>query len=351
MIRQFKILLLLLMGCAFPVLAQTQEQTAEVSISTKLERDTILIGDQIGFSIVAKMPSAVKVIFPQVTDTLGNGVEVIGRPAIDSAIANGVATYTMRMLVTSFDSGLAVIPGLAFRLQYMGQIDSIFSPQRAFIVNVLPPDPNKKDIFDVKPPMREPITFAEVAPWVGVGLLFIGVVVLIVLYFVKRKQNKPFLKIFKPAEPAHVLALRELEQIKEQKLWADENQKLYYTKLTDVLRAYLEGRFAIDAQEKTSSEILAELQNTDFNFGSRFQQLQDLLFTSDLVKFAKHLPLINENEQYLNFSIDFVNSTKPEDKPTEAEKTDAHEVADAANTADASNSAEVASDDSSKVAE
>lgn len=329
MIRQFKILLVLLMVCAFPALAQTQN--AEVSVSTKLERDTILIGDQIGFSIVAKMPSAVKVLFPQVADTLGNGVEVIGHPVIDSTIANGLATYTMRMLVTSFDSGVAVIPELVFRLQYSGQIDSIYSPQRAFIVNVLPQNPDQKDIFDVKPPLREPITFAEVAPWVGLGLIVVAVIVFIVMYVIKRKQNKPFLKIFKPAEPAHVVALRELEQIKEQKLWANDNQKLYYTKLTDVLRAYLEGRFGVDAQEKTSSEILAELQNTDFNFGSRFQSLQDLLFTSDLVKFAKHLPLINENEQYLSFSIDFVNSTKPEDKPVDNENVDATKTTPDAN--------------------
>lgn len=294
-----------------------QAQNAEVSVSTKLERDTILIGDQVVFSVVAKMPSIVKVKFPCVADSLGYGIDVIGKAQIDSSVSDGVTTYTMRMLITAFDSGLHVVPELFFALEHAGQVDTVHSPQRPFIVNIIPKSPDQKDICDIKPPMREPITFAEVAPWAGLGLLLIAIVVLLIIYLKKRKENKPFLKIFKPAEPAHVIALRNLNAIKEQKLWTSDNQKLYYTKLTDILRAYLEGRFGIDAQEKTSSEILGDLHNVGYNFGSRFQQLEDMLFTADLVKFAKHLPLVNENEQYLNFSIDFVNATKPEDKVEE----------------------------------
>lgn len=310
-------LALLFVAIGFVTAAPAQAQIAVEPIASKLERDTIAIGDQVVFTIVASVPNSTKLLFPVIADTLGGGVDVIGKPTTDSVAGETSTTYTMRLLITAFDSGTVVVSGLPFMLLHLdsGSIDTLYSPQQEMFVRVIPKNPNQPDIFDIKPPLREPLTFSEVAPWVGLGLLLIAAVVLLILYLKKRKENKPFLKIFKPAEPAHIIALRELNVVKEQKMWTGSNHKFYYTKLTDILRAYIEGRFGVDAQEKTSTEILADLRNVDFNFGSQFPQLEDMLLTADLVKFAKHAPSGAEGEQYLNFSIDFVNSTKPDEKP------------------------------------
>lgn len=40
-----------------------------------------------------------------------------------------------------------------------------------------------------------------------------------------------------------------------------EDQKAYYTLLTDVLRKYIKERFGFNAMEMTSSEIITRLQN------------------------------------------------------------------------------------------
>lgn len=291
--------------------APARAQNAQVSVSTKLERDSVLVGDQVLFSVAVSMPPTIGVKFPNIVDTLGNGIEVIGKPLIDTTLTDGSATYTMRMLITAFDSGLHVIPELPLVLHYADQTDTVNSPMRPFLVTVMPHNPDVPDIFDIKPPMLEPITFAEVVPWVGLGMLLAAIVVLLIVYLKKRRQHKPFLKIFKPAEPPHVVALRELNKLKEQKLWASNNHKHYHTRLTDILRIYLAGRFAIDAQEKTTGEIIDELQKVDYQFNSLLADLNELLDFSDLVKFAKYTPNANENEQLLDFAIAFVNATKP----------------------------------------
>ena len=84
--------------------------------------------------------------------------------------------------------------------------------------------------------------------------------------------------------------------------------KEYYTELTDVLRAYIKGRFGFNAQEMTSSEIIDKL--LEVNDKEAIKDLRELFLTADLVKFAKHTPLMNENDANLVNAIDFINDTK-----------------------------------------
>ena len=83
---------------------------------------------------------------------------------------------------------------------------------------------------------------------------------------------------------------------------------LHYTELTDVLRAYIKGRFGFNAQEMTSSEIIDKL--LEVNDKEAIKDLRELFQTADLVKFAKHTPLMNENDANLVNAIDFINDTK-----------------------------------------
>jgi hypothetical protein len=299
-----------------------QPQETEPSITSRLQRDTILIGDQITFSIEVRSTMPLRVVFPNFPDSLGNGVEVVSQPTIDSLIKPTDRRYRLNLLVTAFDSGVFVVPSIPVLLASGGTIDTLFTQPHALYVNLVPRDTTLKEIYDIKPPIAEPLTFAEVAPLAGSGLLLAALIVLLILYLKSRKQNKPFLNLFKPKEPPHLVALRELEQLRNEKLWANENHKLFYTRLVDILRKYMEGRFGINAPEQTTSEILSELERIEYDFGHLKEELRELLVLSDLVKFAKHVPLIQENEKNMNFAFDFVNSTKPVETPEVPAATD-----------------------------
>jgi CHASE3 domain sensor protein len=95
---------------------------------------------------------------------------------------------------------------------------------------------------------------------------------------------------------------------------SSENQKEYYTKLTDTLRRYIEERYGFSAMEMTSSEIIERLMQTD---QQSLDELRQLFMTADLVKFAKYSTMINENDANLVNAIDFINQTKQENQPTE----------------------------------
>lgn len=65
----------------------------------------------------------------------------------------------------------------------------------------------------------------------------------------------------------------------------------------------------------TSSEIIDRLQSNGDK--TMIDELRELFTTADLVKFAKHSTLINENDMNLVNAINFIDQTKVEGQPTE----------------------------------
>jgi hypothetical protein len=130
-------------------------------------------------------------------------------------------------------------------------------------------------------------------------------------YFLYYKKDKPvFRQKVKPAEPAHVIAFRELDRIKNEKLWLKNRVKDYYTDLTDTLRRYLEHRYDVKAMEKTSAEIMQLLDEENLLKDSLRMKMRDILERSDFVKFARSLPLPDENERSLKQAYDIVEQSK-----------------------------------------
>lgn len=284
-------------------------QVDQIEINTSLNADTIFLGDKVDFSIKATGKANFSLLLPELSDTIPGGFHIIGKSTIDSTINNNVRVFNVILPVTAFNPGNVSVTRFPVLLKQDNNVDTIWVTTDSLYVKLVPHDTTLNDIKDIKPPIKEPIRFSEVAPWAGLGLLLTAIIVLLVMYFRSRKQNKPFLNLFKPKEPPHVIALRELMLLEENKEWASENPKLYYTKLVDILRNYLEGRFQINAPEQTSSEIVSEIVRLDYDFSGYIDTLRDLLFTSDLVKFAKHTTTIEENHHYLKFAFDFVNGT------------------------------------------
>ena len=89
--------------------------------------------------------------------------------------------------------------------------------------------------------------------------------------------------------------------------------------ITDTLRRYIVGRFGINAMEMTSAEIL-EMIHKNTEAQSVYDSLAQILSLSDFVKFAKMVPLPDENDLSLMNAYLFVNQTKIEEHTTDQEE-------------------------------
>ena len=118
-------------------------------------------------------------------------------------------------------------------------------------------------------------------------------------------------------DPAHVIAFRQLKALKEDKLSEKGEIKGYYTRLTEIVRIYLENRFSIYSMELTTVETLAELRKTGFKEDESYRKLRTVLTGADLVKFAKYNPEQSENELQFIYAWDYVDATKVETEITD----------------------------------
>ncbi|RIH64805.1 hypothetical protein D1164_12220 [Mariniphaga sediminis] len=299
-----------------------------IKAAASLDSANILLGDQVKLFLEINHPKKVDITFPQVPDTIRGNIEVLQQSEIDTfemddeTFQKQIQSY----LITCFDSGSHRIPPFWFKINMDGRIDSIPSNGVTLNVHTIPIDTTRGPT-DIKMPYDAPVTLKEVIPYI-LGIILIGAILFFILYSIKRKkQNKPIFTLpKKPKEPAHVIALRELDRIKDEKLWQQGKIKPFYSDVTETLRTYIEDRYDIPAMEKTSDETLDSFRfRRDLLKEKTFENLSRILKLADLVKFAKYTPLPDDNNMTLVDAYFFINDTKEEvkeAKPPEAVKDD-----------------------------
>ncbi len=285
----------------------------EIKVFATVDTNKLLIGDQTYLRLTVENKPGYSLEWPVISDTAFKGIEIVKRflPDTVSKLKDAFKVQ-VKFLITSFDSGQHDIPSFTIVANSGNIHDTISSNQVSLWVNTVPVD-TAKVIFDIKKPYGAPLTFSEVLPYIGIGLGILLLIILIVYIARRLKQQKPLIPSRITIEPPHITALRNLDQLKDEKLWQQGQVKLYYTRLTDILRIYIEGRFSVQAMEQTSDEILASLKKMSFDDESCFSALKELLNLADLVKFAKALPLPDENESNILNAYLFVNHTKVAD--------------------------------------
>ncbi len=288
-------------------------------IDVSIDSAAILIGEQtmLHLTVTADQDRPVQVIIPN--DTLMAGVELLNLSKADSTqIENNRLVIKQDLLITSFDSALYLLPPL----KVIDGVDTVYSNQVALKVSTLPVNAeNPEEYFDIKQVWKPPFVWADYLP-ILLGILLVLLLAAAAWYGWKRWKEQKSLIPFKkegPKLPPHEQAIKELDAIKEQKLWQQGLNKAYYTQITETLRRYIDGRFGINAMEMTSGEILDLIRQND-EAKPLYENLRQILSLADFVKFAKMNPLPDENDLSLANAYRFVEQTKPveeEAKPAE----------------------------------
>lgn len=278
-------------------------------IDVKVDSAAILIGEQtvLHLTVTTDKDKLVQLLIPR--DTLMAGVEVLEIPKADSTlIENDRLVIKQDLLVTSFDSSLYLLP--PFRV--IDGVDTVYSNQVALKVSTIPVNVDKpEDFYDIKEVWKPPFVLADYYPWIF-GILLTLFLICVVAYVIKRMRNRQSIIPFKKPEPKlppHEQAIKELDDIKQQKLWQQGRSKEYYTLITETLRRYIVERFGINAMEMTSGEIL-NLIHKEADADSVYENLKQIMEVSDFVKFAKLNPLPDENDLSMMNAYLFVNQTK-----------------------------------------
>ena len=108
----------------------------------------------------------------------------------------------------------------------------------------------------------------------------------------RRRREKAVAEVRKsPLETA----LAALEQLEKDDLVSKGELKEYYGRVSSILREYVEGRYGLQAPERTTEEFMEDLRR-DSGTLTKDQKslLEKFLMHCDLVKFAKFEPSADE---------------------------------------------------------
>lgn len=300
------------------VLCCTFSYASNVAVITKLDTNQILIGDQARLSLEVIRDKATTIAWPDLSNTIRidstREIEILATQLDTTDQPSGMVKETKTYTITSFDSGYYVIPPLPFKYKdpNSGFFQDVVSEAMLLTVTGIEVD-TTADFKPLKDPLQMPFQLREILVEIliagGLFLLIAGAV----YYFSLRKKKPVLLRKFVRKEPAHEIALNKLHVLDEKKLWQQGGVKAYYSELSDIIREYLEKRYGFPALESTTDEIMERIVVTGISNKLR-EDLRMLLQTSDLVKFAKAMPLPDEHKKFMDNSVEFVKTTKTDEQ-------------------------------------
>ena len=289
------------------LIVQTFGWAQSIEIEAKIDTNLAYIGEQIVFELHLQAPKGQKVTWPNITDSLGK-LEIIETFAIDTIDKGDWIEFNQKILVSSFDSGYFQIPNLS-----VGIGENIaFSNELVIRYNEVEVEANK--VMDIKDPIEIPYNYAW---YILLAIILLLAIIFGFRWLKAKRQNKNSEEVSEEEifiEP-HLQALQALNQLHKDKIWEQAHlTKVYYTQLTEILWRYIQRQFGINTFEKTSPQIINDLEKTALE-KTFVQEIETLLTRADIVKFAKGNASAYENEKYLEQVINFVKATivKPQE--------------------------------------
>ena len=255
-------------------------------ISSKVDTTSIKVGEQIKYELKLTVDTLTLVALD--SNKFFTPFEVILEEEWDTLRFENKFSLKKNFSLTSFD------PGTFFLKSPKIIINDVLFYSDSILIDVLSVkvDTVSKKFFDIKNIIE--VNKNDEGWWrnyVVIGIIILVVILIWKLYkriFNSKLENE---KTQPPFERAiNALQLLESSNLKEQ-----FEYKLYYSKLTEIVKNFLEEEVNLDALESTTDELISKLEllkhsgklslsnETIINFKA-------VLRTADLVKFAKSNP-------------------------------------------------------------
>lgn len=290
------------------------QDKAELNVA--VDSTQIKIGAQLNYTLQVKADSTAQVVFPE--QPIFTPFELLEESPIDTLRSQTHYLYTKRYSLIHFDSGNYFIPQQQVLVNGFSKIADLI-PVR---VNSVKVDTTKQKLFDIKPLSQVKKNYNRLISRVLWGLVLALIVIGVSYTYLFQKRKK---ELRERELPPFDRAIEELKALESEKPFEQDEFKLYYSRLTAVVRRYLEEEAKIDALESTSEELLIKLEmrkgegTLDLDF-TTLKSLREVLKNADLVKFAKSMPeyrIANEDRRAVEHVVMETKQALPE--PTEEE--------------------------------
>lgn len=289
-------------------------ETRDVQVKAEVDKAFLTIGDPVIYTVTIEHAPDVRVLsdIPAPPSDIFEikKVEDIHEKKKKSEITG------RRFILTSYRLGEFVLDPVTVRYIKDGQSEKSVQTNKLYLtVKSVAEGESKEDIRDVKTVVPYKLRPGKLL-WVLFALALSGAAFAVYRAF-RAKRGA----LHQPAPPpltAEEEALQRLRELFESDLLRRGLIKLYFLRLSEILRVYFEKRYRVLAVESTTIEILRALRSLHLESGL-YQKIQQVLEASDLAKFAKWVPSPQEILRLNTRAEEIVRESTPVPAPASPE--------------------------------
>ena len=308
--NNFKKLILLISLIAVTTSMMSQK------LVTSIDSTSIFIGEEITYKLEVHSDTLAQIKFPESKSFIP--MEVLKTYDSDTITSNEKYIISKKYALTNFDAGSYILP----KQKVVFGDTTLYSNSKKIEVKLVAVDTSKQRLYDIKPIFK---TNKEHNYFRYISYLIL-LLIMGVLYIYRNKIFKS--KKFQYEKPPYQKAKDEINLISKSGYTAVQNAKEYYSKLSFIIRNFLEIKVFDHSLESTTDELLYELKRIkskgELNLASStLNNLQKVLQTADLVKFAKYQPdedIAKKDTEVINITVDEINNILPEPTIEELKK-------------------------------
>ncbi|MDZ7845377.1 MAG: hypothetical protein U5L96_00555 [Owenweeksia sp.] len=120
-----------------------------------------------------------------------------------------------------------------------------------------------EDYYDIKSPLEVPFNWWPIM-WVLLGALILIAGIWILIKYVRQRKHQQTLTPEQKLSPYDYAQLQ-IRELKEEKLWQNGQVKEYYSRLTDIMRLFMEHQLGLNAMESTADEVVEQTRELSLN--------------------------------------------------------------------------------------
>lgn len=288
-----------------------------LTVHIRTDREKMTIAETLLLELQAAIKPEYELRMPKVDKLLEHFGIVDWDDLGDKLDEDGSVVRTHRYRLEPFLSGEYQLPILTFEFYDANSTgdeekkhELSTEPIDVEVTSLLGEQREQLVIADIEDVVEMPRTTTARWVWPTAAAL-VACAAMLVFVYLRRKTTAELVRIFKPAHEVAYALLRAL--VKDDLIKAGKIKE-FHERISDILRHYIEHRFALRAPERTTEEFLAELQHTDVLTETDKESIGEFLKHCDLVKFAKHEPATEQIQQTFDLVKAFIEKTRSDEQ-------------------------------------